>query len=86
MGILSWIIFGLIAGAIAKAIHPGRDPQGCLITAVIGIVGAVIGGWIGTGLGWGTINGFNLRSFFLAVVGALVLLIIYNAFSRRPRV
>lgn len=59
MGILTWIIFGLIAGAIAKAIHPGKDPGGWLVTIIIGIVGAFIGGAIGTYvLGWGDVDSF----------------------------
>jgi len=74
MGIISWALFGLIAGAIAKALRSGDDPGGWLITIIIGIFGAVIGGWIGTALGWGDVTGFNIKSFFLAVVGALVLL------------
>ncbi len=76
MGIISWALFGLIAGAIAKGLRKGDDPGGWLITIVIGIFGAVIGGWIGTALGWGDVNGFNIKSFFLAVVGALLLLFI----------
>jgi uncharacterized membrane protein YeaQ/YmgE (transglycosylase-associated protein family) len=74
MGILSWALFGLIAGAIAKALRSGDDPGGWLITIIIGIFGAVIGGWIGTVLGWGDVTGFNIKSFFLAVLGALLLL------------
>ncbi|MBL7683209.1 MAG: GlsB/YeaQ/YmgE family stress response membrane protein [Flavipsychrobacter sp.] len=74
MGIISWALFGLIAGAIAKALRKGDDPGGWIITIVIGILGAVIGGWIGTALGWGDVSGFNFRSFTLAVIGALLLL------------
>lgn len=82
MGILSWIVFGLIAGAIAKLIMPGDDPGGCIVTILLGIVGAVIGGFIGTQLDLGTITGFDLRSFFLAVLGAVILLLIYRAIRR----
>lgn len=78
MGILSWIIFGLIAGALAKLIMPGDDPGGCIITTLIGIVGAVIGGYVGTLLGFGTVSGFDLRSFGIAIVGSLLLLAIYR--------
>ena len=78
MGILSWIIFGLIAGAIAKALHPGKDPGGWIVTIIIGIAGAFLGGWIGTLLGWGTTNGFNFRSFALAIAGSVVLLWLYR--------
>lgn len=83
MGILSWILLGLVAGAIAKALHPGRDPQGCIVTMIIGIVGAVVGGWVATMLGWGTVNGFNLYSILVAVAGAVLALAIYTAVTRR---
>lgn len=84
MGILSWIILGLVAGAIAKAIHPGRDPQGCIVTMIIGIVGAILGGFIATNLlGWGSVNGFNLYSILVATAGAVLALAIYTAVTRR---
>ena len=85
MGILAWIILGLIAGAIAKAIMPGRDPGGFIVTALIGIVGAVIGGFIGNMLfGIGGVSGVDIRSILIAVVGALLLLWIYRmAVGRR---
>jgi uncharacterized membrane protein YeaQ/YmgE (transglycosylase-associated protein family) len=83
MGILSWILLGLIAGAIAKAIRPGRDPQGCFVTIIIGIVGAVIGGWIATMLGWGRVDGFNLYSILIATGGAVLALFIWAALTRR---
>jgi uncharacterized membrane protein YeaQ/YmgE (transglycosylase-associated protein family) len=86
MGILAWIIFGLIAGAIAKALHPGKDPGGWILTIVIGIVGAVIGGWIGMALGWGDVDGFSVRSFLLAIGGAILLLFIVSRFRRRDHV
>jgi len=78
MGIFSWIIFGLIAGALAKWIMPGNDPGGFIITVAIGVVGAFIGGYIGTILGLGTVSGFDVRSFFIAVLGAIVLLAGYR--------
>ena len=74
MGILSWIVLGLIVGALAKWIMPGPDPGGIIVTALIGIAGAFVGGFIGTTLGLGDVTGFNLGSLALAVVGALVLL------------
>ncbi len=83
MGILSWIIFGLVAGLAAKLIMPGKSPQGCIITIILGILGAMVGGFIGTRIGWGTVNGFDLRSFGLAIGGSLLLLFVYQGFSRK---
>jgi uncharacterized membrane protein YeaQ/YmgE (transglycosylase-associated protein family) len=83
MGFFSWIIFGLIAGAIAKALHPGKDPGGWIVTILIGIAGAFVGGWIGTLIGWGSVSGFNFRSFILAVIGAALLLWIYGMVKKK---
>ncbi|MCP2038995.1 MULTISPECIES: GlsB/YeaQ/YmgE family stress response membrane protein [Chryseobacterium group] len=83
MGILTWIIFGLIAGAIAKFIMPGNQGMGWLMTIILGIVGAFVGGWIGSMLGWGTVNDFDIKSMLLAVVGALAVLWIYGMATRR---
>ena len=85
MGILSWIVFGLIAGAIAKFLMPGKDPGGCVITTIVGIVGAVLGGYLATMLGYGGIQGFDIRSFVVAVIGAILLLIIWRVISGRRR-
>ena len=82
MGILSWIIFGLIAGAIAKLIKPGDDPGGWIITIMIGIAGAFVGGYIGSLVGFGDISGFNLKSLALAVAGSLLLLFLYSKFKK----
>ena len=78
MGIISWIVFGLIAGAAAKWIMPGKDPGGIIVTIVIGIVGAMVGGFIGSFLGMGGVSGFNIGSFALAVGGALIVLFGYR--------
>ncbi|MDQ6477630.1 GlsB/YeaQ/YmgE family stress response membrane protein [Dyadobacter sp. LHD-138] len=83
MGILTWIIVGLIAGAIAKALHPGKDPGGFIITVLIGIAGAVVGGWISSFLGFGTVDGFNMGSLFIAIVGAVLLLFLYRKFGTK---
>lgn len=83
MNVLSWIIFGLIAGAIAKAIHPGKDPGGWIITIIIGIVGGVVGGWIGMMIGWGDVNNWSLRSFLLAIGGAVLVLWLYRMIRGR---
>lgn len=87
MGILAWIILGLIAGAIAKAIMPGRDPGGFIVTALIGIVGAVVGGFLGNLIfGIGGVSGIDIRSILISVVGALVLLWVYRMATRRSTV
>ena len=83
MGILAWIIFGLIAGALAKFIMPGRQGGGIILTIGLGIVGAVVGGFIGTHLlGFGDLSGFDLRSIAIAVGGALLVLFLYGRFMR----
>jgi uncharacterized membrane protein YeaQ/YmgE (transglycosylase-associated protein family) len=74
MGIISWIFFGLIVGVLAKWIMPGKDPGGIAVTALIGIAGALIGGFLASNIGLGTVTGFNLGSLAIAVVGALLLL------------
>lgn len=74
MGILSWILFGLIAGIIAKWIMPGKDPGGIIVTILIGIAGAFVGGWLGSVIGMGSMGDFSLGSFITAIVGALILL------------
>ena len=83
MGILTWIIFGLIAGAIAKFIMPGNQGMGWLMTIILGIVGAFVGGFIGSLLGWGSVEEFDFKSILLAVLGALVVLWIYGMATKR---
>ncbi|WP_119422157.1 GlsB/YeaQ/YmgE family stress response membrane protein [Desertibaculum subflavum] len=83
MGILSWIVMGLIAGAIAKFLMPGNDPGGFIITIIIGIVGAVLGGFIATTLGLGDVTGFNIRSLLIAIGGSVVLLVVWRAIKAR---
>ncbi|WP_026425318.1 GlsB/YeaQ/YmgE family stress response membrane protein [Actinokineospora inagensis] len=80
MGILGWIVLGLVAGLIAKAIMPGRDPGGIIITILIGIVGAIIGGFIGNAIfGGGLGTFFDLRTWLLSILGSVILLAIYRA-------
>jgi uncharacterized membrane protein YeaQ/YmgE (transglycosylase-associated protein family) len=80
-GWLGWILIGLIAGAIAKAIMPGRDPGGCLVTIVIGIAGALLAGFLGQAVGWyGPGEG---AGFIAAIVGAILILFIYRMIARR---
>lgn len=86
MGILTWIVFGLLAGAVAQWVMPGNDPggrgcRGVVITVLIGIGGAIVGGIIGTALGFGGVSGFNLWSFLLAVGGALIVLWVWRKVS-----
>ncbi|HTN45358.1 MAG TPA: GlsB/YeaQ/YmgE family stress response membrane protein [Flavipsychrobacter sp.] len=83
MGILSWIVFGLIAGAIAKLLHRGPDPGGWIVTIIIGVLGAMVGGWLfGTVLGWET-SGWTLKSFVSAIVGAIILLALYRLVTKK---
>ena len=74
MGILSWILLGLVVGLLAKWIMPGPDPGGLVITILLGIAGAFVGGFIGSLIGLGDVSGFNLGSLALATGGALLLL------------
>ena len=87
-GVLGWIIFGLIVGAVAKLLMPGRDPGGFIITILLGIAGAVLGGFIGRALGW--YGEGDAAGFLMSLVGAVVLLAIYRMVMRRrvagPRV
>ena len=78
MGLISWVIFGALAGLLAKAIMPGKDPGGCIVTPLIGIVGALLGGWVATLLGFGGLSGFDWRSLFIAILGALIVLFIWK--------
>lgn len=82
MGILTWIVFGLLAGVVAKVLMPGKDPGGWIITILIGIAGAVLGGFIGQYLGFGGVTGFNLKSFGIAVGGAVLLLLVYRMIKK----
>jgi uncharacterized membrane protein YeaQ/YmgE (transglycosylase-associated protein family) len=79
MGFLSWIILGLLAGMLAKYIMPGKDGGGLVLTALLGIAGAFVGGWLGSFVGLGSTGEFSIGSLITAVVGALALLFIYNA-------
>jgi uncharacterized membrane protein YeaQ/YmgE (transglycosylase-associated protein family) len=83
ISLLVWIFLGFLAGLVARAIMPGPDGEGFILTTLLGIVGAVIGGYIGSALGYGTVSSFNniggsLISFIFSVIGALVVLAIYR--------
>lgn len=86
MGILAFLLLGLIAGAIAKLILPGRQGGGWLITLVLGVVGALLGGFLGSVLfGVGIDGFFDLGTWLLAIGGALIVLVIYGAVTGRKR-
>ena len=78
MGILSWIFLGLVAGALAKFIMPGKDPGGFVVTIIIGILSGVVGGFLGTFIGLGKIESFDLGGIIIATAGAVLLLIVYR--------
>ena len=84
MGILSWILVGLIAGVLGKIAMPGPDPGGIILTIVIGIVGALIGGFVVNNLlGGPDVTGFNLTSILVATLGSVILLAVYRLVTRR---
>ena len=83
MSILAWIVVGLIAGVLAKIVMPGPDPGGIILTIVIGIVGALIGGFIVSRLGGPGMTGFNLPSILVATLGSIILLALYRLVTRR---
>ncbi|MEU6755622.1 GlsB/YeaQ/YmgE family stress response membrane protein [Streptomyces sp. NPDC046685] len=84
MGIISWIVLGLLAGIIAKFLMPGKDPGGCIVTPLIGIAGALLGGWLGKVIfGVDSVDGFfELSTWIAAIVGSLILLLLYRLFVR----
>ena len=85
MGIIGWILLGIVAGVIAKALLPGSDPGGFIVTVIIGIVGALLGGFIARALGLGDPidEFFDLSTWLAAIVGALIILWLWNAISSR---
>jgi uncharacterized membrane protein YeaQ/YmgE (transglycosylase-associated protein family) len=82
VGVLGWILFGLVVGIVAKLLMPGRDPGGFIITTLLGIVGAVIGGFLGRSLG--LYGPGEPAGFLMATLGAVVLLFIYRMLRRPP--
>ena len=83
LGILGWIAFGLIAGVVAKLLMPGRDPGGFIITIVLGVAGALLGGFVGQALG--LYREGEPAGFLMSVVGAVLLLVVYRMFMRPTR-
>jgi uncharacterized membrane protein YeaQ/YmgE (transglycosylase-associated protein family) len=85
MTLIALLLMGLIAGAVAKLLLPGDDPGGILITMVIGVVGAFLGGFLAAALGLGGLSGFDFRTFVIAVIGSILLLLVYRAVEGRGR-
>ena len=86
MGLLGWIILGLLAGAIAKAILPGRQGGGWLVTLLLGGVGALLGGWIGSAIfGIGLESFFSIQTWIVAILGSIVVLLIFGLITRNSR-
>jgi len=83
MGIISWIFLGLIAGALAKFIMPGKDPGGFFVTILIGVIGGVLGGFLGSLIGLGKIESFDIGGIFIATLGSILLLIIYRVVKKK---
>ena len=81
-GFFAWIVMGLIAGVLAKFLMPGRDGGGIIMTILLGILGALLGGWLGTKAGVGTVHDFSLQSIGLATCGSIVLLLIRRMMTR----
>ena len=86
IGVVSWIIIGLLAGVLGKLIMPGRDPGSFIITIVIGMIGALVGGFIVRLLGGEGVTGLNIWSILVATLGAIILLALYRAFAGGRRV
>ncbi len=84
MGLISWIVVGLIAGLLAKWIMPGSEPGGFILTIVLGMAGASFGGFIVSILGGTGATGFNVWSILVATIGAIILLFLYGLVARRP--
>lgn len=77
-GIITWVVVGLLAGVLGKLIMPGKDPGGCFVTMLLGIAGAVVGGFLASLIGWGEIGQFDLKGLLIAIVGAMLLLFVYR--------
>ena len=83
MGLISWMVVGLIAGLLARWITPGPDPGGIIVTVLVGMAGASVGGFVVGILGGAGATGFNVWSILVATLGALILLFLYNLIARR---
>ena len=83
MGILLWIVFGIVAGSVAKLVMPGPDRLGMVGTIFVGVAGALIGGFLGSMIGAGGVTGFDFRSLLMAIIGSMAVLFSYRAYSMR---
>ena len=83
MGLISWIVIGLLAGLLARWIMPGEDPGGIIVTILVGMAGASVGGFIVSILGGAGATGFNVWSILVATLGAVILLALYRLVARR---
>ena len=84
VGIVAWIFFGLIAGVVAKLLMPGRDPGGCIVTMLLGVAGAFVGGFVFEQLtGWPQMMRFDFGSLLVAIIGAIIVLLVYRLIVRR---
>lgn len=87
MGFIGWIVLGLLAGAIAKAIMPGRDPGGVIMTMLLGVVGALLGGFLGSRIFGVSLGEFwSLQTWLLAIIGSVIILAIYRLIAGRRTV
>ena len=82
MGLLSWFVSGLIVGIIAKFLMPGKDPGGFVLTIILGIAGAFVGGFSASRIGFGTVSGFDQRSLLAAICVAIFLLVVFRIFKQ----
>ncbi|WP_393949701.1 GlsB/YeaQ/YmgE family stress response membrane protein [Kluyvera intermedia] len=85
MGFIYWVFFGLVVGIIARCLMPGKEHFGIIMTVVLGVVGALIGGAVSTFLGFGNVNGFNIYSIVVATVGSIVLLFVIHKLKTRNK-
>jgi uncharacterized membrane protein YeaQ/YmgE (transglycosylase-associated protein family) len=82
MGLISWILMGLLAGLLGRFLLPGRDSAGCILTTLLGIAGALVGGFLASYLGYGGLSGFDLRSLVIATLGAILVLLLLRLLRR----
>ena len=82
-GFVGWIIIGGLAGLIARAVTPGSQPTGCIVTILLGVFGAVLAGWLGQQLGW--YGAGHKAGFLAAILGAIIILAVYSLFAGRRR-